>query len=202
MVYFVRLHSGMGITTLGIFTGSCRVPAPAGAPHLRQGLTSQSEAAVLAPTPQKILRKQQTTEFSPISQIPGVALDMPIATVTNTISTLSVMTDFGNLYYSPLRIWSTRCTLCSHMNIFGSDHALLLSYRHQAVHGLPIYSATILNINISVRSYTQSYNLLASFSLFPFLVEQRHQLTRTLARSQEPGYGEGLHKLGQRFITK
>lgn len=89
------------------------------------------------------------------------------------------------------------------MNIFGSDHALLLSYRHQAVHGLPIYSATILNINISVRSYTQSYNLLASFSLFPFLVETAPPADKDPGEVPgEPGYGEGLHKLGQRFITK
>lgn len=37
---------------------------------------------------------------------------------------------------------------------------------------------------------------------FLSLWRQRHQLTRTPARSQEPSYGEGLHKLGQRFINQ
>lgn len=57
------------------------------------------------------------------------------------------------------------------MNIFGSCRELLLSYHHQASHGLAIYRAAILNINISVRVNKQSYNLLASLSLFPFPAE-------------------------------
>lgn len=87
-----------------------------------------------------------------------------------SLSSLSWLT-FGKFCYSPLSIWSTRCFLRSHMNIFSFSHELLLSYHHQASHGLAIYRAAILNINISVRVYKQSYNLLASLSLFPFPAE-------------------------------